>query len=342
MTTTPETLDAVEQELANRLGMLARSFVADLKAQGRLVGPRGAETLERLRTQIEARRDLPESYRVAVETIIEDCGYPSEVAVSVCTALRRKGLLSDTSGPRPQQEVTAAEPLAATRGAVVVPRTRRPADSAPQPMMQRVDGPAQVRPGAARPPQAEDGPAARWDAARARAVTVATGLRARHAGRLEVMEIAADHERVTVAIRALALSDWEYWLEAIGAPLNAPTRTAGYAQVAAGKIDGVDVHLTAHDVPRLLQAASDAAGEPFYLWGRIYDLSRGLVDQGGRTWVYLGQRQAEGGMPLMALRGGDGKLYPLASIVMAGGSMTPVDLPPVPAEKPRESAGGER
>lgn len=120
------------------------------------------------------------------------------------------------------------------------------------------------------------------------------------------MQIKADGERVTVAIKATCLDDWEYWLDAIGAPRNVRTRTAGHAQVAAGTLDGVAVHLTAHGVPELLQEASDTAADPFFLWGRIYDLGMGQVDRADRIWLSLGRRQDERGMPLLVLRGTDG------------------------------------
>ncbi|MGW3914448.1 BN159_2729 family protein [Streptomyces sp. NPDC005070] len=444
MTTVPEIRSVVEANLAEQLSALAREFVADLEAQGRLVEAGGAGVLERLRTQVEAVQNCPEAYHAAVDTIVEDCGYPSEVAMRIATALNRKGLIpGDDVEPR-RERASASEPNGGGRvpGDDIEPRHDRAPASAPAlapaplsvsaplsvpapdpeeqglgaggpeprhdhaqapgpddpddeepvlggeeseprherapasvpdhrgpvpgaenpeprhdraslssplvppargaivlhlahrgagrvvaehgaaPVPQRVDGQVpRVRPAAARSRQVG------WGSASARAVSVAASLQSDHLARLEAMQITADGERVTVAIKATCLDDWEYWLDAIGAPRNVRTRTAGHAQVAAGTLDGVAVHLTAHGVPELLQEASDTAADPFFLWGRIYDLGTGQVDRTDRIWLSLGRRQDERGMPLLVLRGTDGPPYPLASIVMAHGPLTSTPLP---------------
>ncbi|MFF3408669.1 BN159_2729 family protein [Streptomyces sp. NPDC002742] len=401
MTTVPGIRTAVEADLAEQLGTFAREFVAELEAQGRLVEVGGAGVLERLRAQVEAWQNFPEAYHAAVDTIVEDCGYPSEVAMRIATALNRKGLIpgGEDSGRRPDRAPASApnrtepapggedseprhdrapvsgpnrngpalggegpEPrpdhapastpsrngpvpdgedsevrhdrasessplVPAARGAIVLRLAdrgagRSMADYGPASVPRRIDGQVpRVRPAAARPR------AVGWGSASARAVSVAAGLQSDHLARLEAMQISADGERVTVAIKATCLADWEYWLDAIGASRNVRTRTAGHAQVAAGTLDGVAVHLTAHGVPELLQEASDAAADPFYLWGRIYDLGMGQVDRTDRIWLSLGRRQDERGMPLLILRGTDGPPYPLASIVMAHGPLTATPLP---------------
>jgi len=393
MTTVPGIRSAVEADLAEQLSTFAREFVADLEAQGRLVEAGGAGVLERLRTQVETWQNCPEAYHAAVDTIVEDCGYPSEVAMRIATALNRKGLIpgddagprhdrapasvpdidepgpgAEDSGPRhdrapvPDHEgpvrggegpvprrdhgpasvpvldvlepgprhdrASASSPLVPTaRGAIVLHLADRGtgrvvAEHGAAPVPKRVDGQVpRVRPAAAR------SRAVGWGSASARAVSVAAGLQADHLARLEATQIAADGERVTVAIKATSLADWEYWLDAIGAPRNVRTRTAGHAQVAAGTLDGVAVHLTAHGVPELLQEANDAAADPFYLWGRIYDLGMGQIDRTDRIWLSLGRRQDERGMPLLVLRGMDGPPYPLSSIIMAHGPLTPTPLP---------------
>ncbi|MFD5518977.1 BN159_2729 family protein [Streptomyces sp. NPDC127066] len=424
MTTVPEIRSAVEADLAEQLSAFAREFVADLEAQGRLVEAGGAGVLERLRTQVEAGQNCPEAYHAAVDTIVEDCGYPSEVAMRIATALNRKGLIpGDDVEPRhdrapapepevrhdhahapgtdvrhdhahaPESEVrhdrapapesdvrhdhahapgpdleepvpgdedpeprhdrapvpgpdhgepvpggedpeprhdraSVAPPLVPpARGAIVLHLAHRGAGRAvaergAAPVPQRVDGQVpRVRPAAARSRPVG------WGSASARAVSVAASLQSDHLARLEAMQIKADGERVTVAIKATCLEDWEYWLDAIGAPRNVRTRTAGHAQVAAGTLDGVAVHLTAHGVPELLQEASDTAADPFFLWGRIYDLGTGQVDRADRIWLSLGRREDERGMPLLVLRGTDGPPYPLASIVMAHGPLTATPLP---------------
>ncbi|MGW6491513.1 BN159_2729 family protein [Streptomyces sp. NPDC055056] len=453
MTPAPGGRTAVEADLADQLGAFAREFVAELEAQGRLVEVGGAGVLERLRTQVEAWRNGPEPYRVAVDTIVEDCGYPSEVAMRIATALNRRGLLPGGEEPEPRHDHgPSALPLVpGARGAIVLHLADRGAgrpsaeaeaeaegegegeggregdhdhdhrhrreyshesgaagvseigyggghrkgrekwiengtgngvgrgsaggdgaegsagheaahgyavDAAPEalrgheiaagreeavarevtsaadrvhglavapvsePVPEPVDGQVpRVRPAAARSRTAG------WDTASARAVSVAATLQSDHLARLEAMRITADGERVTVAIKATCLADWEYWLDAIGAARNVRTRTAGHAQVAAGTLDGVAVHLTAHGVPELLQEASDAAADPFYLWGRIYDLGVGQTDRSDRVWLSLGRRQDERGMPLLVLRGTAGPPYPLAAIVMAHGPLAPAAPP---------------
>ncbi|MER5470691.1 BN159_2729 family protein [Streptomyces sp. NPDC002685] len=353
MTTMPGIRTAVEADLAEQLGTFAREFVAELEAQGRLVEVGGAGVLERLRTQVETWQNCPEAYHAAVDTIVEDCGYPSEVAMRIATALNRKGLIPGGEDPEPQQDrapasspnrkglkpvggdtepqhdrAPASSPLVpAARGAIVLHLAERGAgrsmaEHGAVPVPKRVDGEVpRVRPAAARTRTVG------WGSASARAVSVAAALQSDHLARLEAMQISADGERVTVAIKATCLADWEYWLDAIGAPRNVRTRTAGHAQVAAGTLDGVAVHLTAHGVPELLQEASDAAADPFYLWGRIYDLGKGQIDRTDRIWLSLGRRQDERGMPLLILRGTDGPPYPLTSIIMTHGPLTATPLP---------------
>ncbi|WP_019060043.1 BN159_2729 family protein [Streptomyces prunicolor] len=330
MTTTPELETQLAARLGERLGEYAKGFFTALQAQGHLVEAGDAAVLKRLRTQVEARRNLPDVYQVAVDTIVDECGYPSEVAVRVATALRRKGLLGGDGEPRPGPQPEPGPgrgPLSpAARGAVVLPVAPRLERAVVQRLtVERVNGQApEIRPAAARQtnPRAEG--TAGWEAACAHAVTVAATLQLQHAGRLDLTEIAPDRDRVTVVIRAHSLRDWEYWLDAIGAPPNVATRTVENAQLAAGQINGAPVHLTAHDVPHLLHEAEQAAREPFYLWGRMYDLSRGQVDRHGNTWLFLGHRQ-DGGMPLLLLRGTDGPVYPLGSIVMNSGPLTATD-----------------
>ncbi|MET7983564.1 MULTISPECIES: BN159_2729 family protein [unclassified Streptomyces] len=400
MTTVPGIRSAVEANLAEQLGAFAREFVADLEAQGRLVEAGGAGVLERLRTQVEAGQNRPEAYHAAVDTIVEDCGYPSEVAMRIATALNRKGLIPGDEAEPPHDREPASAPdreerdlgadgseprhdRAPAPGAdpeeFVLggeePEPRRdhapasapghkspdPAGQDPEPRHDRASASSPLVPpargaivlhlaargagrvvadyGAGSVPQLVDGqvprvrPAAArsrvvgWGSASARAVSVAASLQSDHLARLEAMQITADGERVTVAVKATCLDDWGYWLDAIGAPRNVRTRTAGHAQVAAGTLDGVAVHLTAHGVPELLQEASDAAADPFYLWGRIYDLGMAQIDRTDRIWLSLGRRQDERGMPLLILRGTDGPPYPLASIVMAHGPLTAAPLP---------------
>ncbi|MEW2260676.1 BN159_2729 family protein [Streptomyces sp. NPDC047869] len=159
------------------------------------------------------------------------------------------------------------------------------------------------------------------------AAGTAARLRAENAARLEVTQITSDDERVDVHIHAVSLGDWEYWLSAIGAPPNAPTRRSGWVQTATGHLDGVEVHLAAEAVPRLLQEAVQQAADPFVLGGRVYDLALGHTDRLGQTWLYDGLRQ-EDDTPLLTLGGTSGPPYPLTSVVVANGPLTPAAAHP--------------
>ncbi|MFD8724505.1 BN159_2729 family protein [Streptomyces sp. NPDC059629] len=302
MTITPDNRTDVEQELAEQLGQLAQRFVARLKAEGRLVETGGAQALKRLQEQDEAQRSLREAAEGAFD-IIDHLPSPKPP--------------TPTLPPHTFQAHTPHAPAD-------VPQPTNLPQPAGVPTAEQIPT---ISPAAAHSASTPDHSAA--DHAQARSATTAARLRAENAGRLEVMQIAPDHERITIHIRALSLSDWEYWLAAIGAPLDAPTHRAEGAQIAAGQIDGIDVHLTAHEVPRLLDEATKAAEEPFHLAGRIYDLARGQIDRHGQTWLHLGQRQTDN-MPLLTLCGTSGPLYPLTSIVMANGPLTasPTQTPP--------------
>ncbi|MCX5601559.1 BN159_2729 family protein [Streptomyces phaeochromogenes] len=330
MTTSPEIRSAAEEELVARFRTVAKAYVDDLQSQGRLVEVGGANVLERLRTEIEGRGAFSDVHQKTADVICDTCAYPRAVADRIATALQRAGVLRD--GPEPQHDradTPAPQPSPSTRGALVMHRepgaapSPKPAPAPPRP----VPAAAAFREGV----QA----AAGWDASLARAESVAVQLRAEHAGRLEAMQIAADAERVTVAIKAVSLQDWTYWLAAIGARVDVVTRQAGYAQIAPGRVDGVDVHLTAHEVPRLLAEAMTAAGEGFYLWGRVYDLTVPQVDRQGRAWLYLGMRKQDG-MPMLTGRGSTVQA-PLASVVVQDGPLLPEQSPALPSAV----AGGE-
>ncbi|MEU6657829.1 BN159_2729 family protein [Streptomyces sp. NPDC046821] len=141
-----------------------------------------------------------------------------------------------------------------------------------------------------------------------------------HGHRPEVMAIDCCGDRVVVCIKAASLADWYSWLAAIGAPVDAEPRQAGYAQLAFGRRDGVPVHLVAHDVPRLLEEAWDAACEPYILWGRVYDLSRPLTDRNGDIWHHHRYRPQDH-VPLLRRRDRD-ELSPLTCLVRDTGPLT--------------------
>jgi hypothetical protein len=365
MTITPDSIPTaesdIEHQLTERLRLLAAGFVADLEQQGRLVGPGDAGVLERLRAQVETRRDLPAAYRATVETITGECGYPSEVAVRVATALHRNGLIRADAAPVPieaERVETAAErepvkeeapaevpapPVRVLRGAVVVPvrhaaraEAVEPAPTPPMGIEQVTGRVPSPRPAAARlSADAEPSPGAQ--PVPPRTSMVCRQLRDTSRDRLELRSLNWDSEHVAIVIRAACLDDWEHWLSVIGGAGAVATRTVRDTQVATGHVDGVQARLTAYEVPRLLQEAQAAATAPHYLWGRIYDLGRGQIDRTGRVWVHLGQYQDNSGMPMLVARGSEGPLYPLNAIVMTYGPLRPIALP---SNTPAQAATG--
>ncbi|MFF7140857.1 BN159_2729 family protein [Streptomyces nodosus] len=290
----------IERELTEQLAQLARRFIAGLHAHGRLVETGGAQALRRLQEQHHTPHSLPEAVQDARDA---------------------HGAADTFAGPAP---------------APALHDTNAPSDAAPRGV---ADAPVTV------PPARQSGmidPAARTAAAddprtagdrQVRAAAAAAMLQAGSAGRLEVLQIVPDHDHIAVHIRAFSLSDWEYWLALIGAPLGTPTVRAGDAQTATGHIDGVDVHLTGHEVPRLLDEAAETAREPFHLAGRVYDLARAHLDRHGQTWLYLGQRQQDD-TPLLALGGTGGPVYPLTSIITTNGPLIPVETDPTTPTRP--------
>ncbi|MER6358179.1 BN159_2729 family protein [Streptomyces sp. NPDC001634] len=396
MTTIPENPTDIEHELVEQLGQLARRFVADLQAQGRLVETGGAQVLKRLQEQDQTQHSLREADKDAdvaqrslrgADKVADEAQHSLRVADKDADVAQRSLRVADKVADEVQRSLRGAVKDAdeaqrglrgADKDADVAQRSLRVADKVadvaqhslrgadkdadeaqhslreadegacdiiefapspkpPTPTPQahtprtHTPHPPLTVPQPAGAPTVEHTPTinpatstqdpSTADQAQARAATTAARLQAENIHRLEVMQITSDHERVIIRIRALSLSDWEYWLAAIGAPLDAPTHRAPGAQIAAGQIDGIDVHLTAHEVPRLLDEAAQNAEDPFHLAGRIYDLARGQIDRHGQTWLHHGQRQNDD-VPLLTLYGTSGPLYPLTSIIMANGPLT--------------------
>ncbi|MFE3638268.1 BN159_2729 family protein [Streptomyces cellostaticus] len=354
----------IERELTARLSELAHAFVADLNAQGRLVETGGADTLRRLRQQ---HQTPPPELRAepgdaGCEEVTEIEAHPAPGAPNLWEAVTAPRAGQDTPAPpttlRPLHILDAPDPHPASANAPApqtVPAPVPPQQTAaPASVTARNvgDGPRAQPPVPAGQPAALEAVPAPQSAAPAPAPERRTGvpeslpaddgrpqppaaataarLRAENTGRLEVARITSDHERVTVHIHAVSLGDWEYWLTAIGAAPDAPTHRSGWAQTATGHLDGVEVHLTAEAVPRLLEEAARHATVPFLLGGRVYDLALGHTDRLGQTWHYHGRSQ-EDDTPLLTLGGTGGPPYPLTAVVTANGPLTPAAPDPAPA-----------
>lgn len=335
MTTSPDNHTDLEQELTERLSRLAHTFIAELDAQGRLVETGGAQTLRSLRQQHQRH---PAWVRVSPAQPSPSFPPTADQALT--------GLLEEqprTPAPRraPTDAVDAhtndaawiaRSPAPALRGTRVLPRAGRltSVSTGTAPTGEASDGTPQPSPdeqpftdtwndtSSATAPQEH---ADRWENVHRTAAT-ADRLKAANAHRLELTHVASDDGRVTVHIRAVTLHDWEYWLTTIGVPFDAATQRCGQAQIAIGRIDEVDIHLTAHRVPHLLEQAVQAADTPYCLGGRFYDLAVDHSDRHGQTWHYLGHRQ-EDETPLLTLHGTDGPHYPFPAVITSNGPLTP-------------------
>lgn len=239
----------------------------------------------------------------AAATVIRECfaNFEAEVAVRLALALDTDTLSRLCSGVSEGER----EPQSARACDTVVLR----------------QAPALAGQPDAEPVNSLEAEAVAWQAkcAQAKDVWAALGMRF-HGHRPEVMAIEWDRDRVVVCVKAVSLADWYFWLAVIGAPVDADTRQAGYAQLAFGQLDGVPVHLVAHDVPRLLSEAWDAAREPYFLWGRVYDLARPLTDRNGVTWHHHRFRPKDH-VPLLR-RDGDDEPSALTYLIRETGPLT--------------------
>ncbi|MGW4443967.1 BN159_2729 family protein [Streptomyces sp. NPDC004682] len=376
----------IERELADRLARVARAFVAELRAEGRLVEPgsagrgeggrldrppervvrltprQGPAHFQRVGSEADLRAsasevrlvsdavspgmsDVPDQEVAAVAELasplvsgrrdavfvpvpaVPAVQVPSEVpdfaAVPEPAVPVMSPALAAEAPPDPaaRLEPVPTPPAGMLRGAITLPHTRRhtptapPEDPAPVPRPlpeppTPADEDVQLAVPETEPGEGTGGP-----------MLLAGRLRVESAGRLEVTQITADAERVGVHIHALGLADWEYWLAVIGVPPDVRTLRVGDTEVVTGRIEGTEVRLTAHEVPRLLDEASRTLVTPYRLGGRVYDLARSLTDRHGRSWRYLG-RDGEDGTPLLALSGTDGPPMPLGTLVATRGPLT--------------------
>ncbi|SFC21561.1 BN159_2729 family protein [Streptomyces aidingensis] len=120
-----------------------------------------------------------------------------------------------------------------------------------------------------------------------------------------LMSLFHEGDRVLITVRVSALDDWYYWLDAIGPQLTREVQRIGVTLAATGSMGGVPVDLLAYGAYDPLEAAWRAAGLPYLLWGRVYDLSEPLRDRAGGHWTYTGGT-AEGEVPLLTASGGGG------------------------------------
>ncbi|MGV9428609.1 BN159_2729 family protein [Streptomyces sp. NPDC003656] len=376
----------IERELADRLARVARAFVAELRAEGRLVEPgsagrgeggrldrppervvrltprQGPAHFQRVGSEADLRASASEVRLVSdavspgmsdvpdqeVATVAElasplmsggrDAVFvpdpavpavqvPSEVpdfaaAPEPAVPVMSQALAAEAPpDPAARLEPVPTPPAGMLRGAITLPHTRRHAPAAPP------EDPAPVpRPLPEPPTPADEGvqlavPETEAGEGTGGPMLLAGRLRVESAGRLEVTQITADADRVGVHIHALGLADWEYWLAVIGVPPDVRTLRVGDTEVVTGRIEGTEVRLTAHEVPRLLDEASRTLVTPYRLGGRVYDLARSLTDRHGRSWRYLG-RDGEDGTPLLALSGTDGPPMPLGTLVATRGPLT--------------------
>ncbi|MGW5104463.1 BN159_2729 family protein [Streptomyces sp. NPDC004100] len=381
----------IERELADRLARVARAFVAELRAEGRLVEPgsagrgeggrldrppervvrltprQGPAHFQRVGSEADLRASASEIRLVSdvvspgmSDVSDQEVAAVAELASPLVSGRRDAVFVPDPAVPAAQvpsgvpdfeavpepavpvmSPALAAEappdpaarlepvptpPAGMLRGAITLPHTRRHAPTAPPEDAAPAPRPMSERPLPEPPTPADEDvqlavPETEPGEGTAGPMLLAGRLRVESAGRLEVTQITADAERVGVHIHALGLADWEYWLAVIGVPPDVRTLRVGDTEVVTGRIEGTEVRLTAHEVPRLLDEASRTLVTPYRLGGRVYDLARSLTDRHGRSWRYLG-RDGEDGAPLLALSGTDGPPMPLGTLVATRGPLT--------------------
>lgn len=177
--------------------------------------------------------------------------------------------------------------------------------------------------------------ASAWDERCDRAMRVTGWLLSRYVSRPDVVEIVTDHDRAVVAVRVESLDDWDNWMAETGVARHDCGRSVGDTQITYGQLQDVEVRLVAHGVPGLLGALAAAAMDPYWLYGRVYDLGRPMVDRDGDRWTYLGRRGPDE-MPLL-VAAGQNVPWSLTNVVHQAGPLRPA-APYLPAPAPAAAA----
>lgn len=170
-----------------------------------------------------------------------------------------------------------------------------------------------------------------WDERCDRAMQVTGWFLSHYVSHPDVIEIATDYDRAVVAVRVKSLEDWDYWLSETGVARHDSGQSVGSAQITYGRVQGAEVRLVAQGVPALLDALAAAAIDPYWLYGRVYDLGRPMVDRDGDRWKYLGRRGPDE-MPLLTVTG-QNVACSLANIVHQVGPLKSA-VPYLPAPTP--------
>ncbi|MFC9958445.1 BN159_2729 family protein [Streptomyces nigra] len=135
-----------------------------------------------------------------------------------------------------------------------------------------------------------------WDAACARARSVARAVARHLAGHAGPSDVRVDGDRVRVVLRVDGAECWARWrayfqITVVG------EGSRPHTLVGDGERDGVRVTVVAHG------AATGRRGRrPFRVGDATYDLAAPLRDAYGDVWYYQGCRRPDG-MPLLSLDG---------------------------------------
>lgn len=174
-----------------------------------------------------------------------------------------------------------------------------------------------------------------WDDRCDRALQVTGWLLDHYVSHPDVIEIVPDYDRAVIAVRVKSLEDWDMWMSEAGVVRHESGQSVGATQITYGQLQGVEVRLVAHGVPELLDALAVHAIDPYWLYGRVYDLGRPMVDHDGDRWKYLGKRGPDE-MPLLTMTGQDTPCL-LANVVHQVGPLRPA-VPYLPAPAPAAPA----
>lgn len=179
-----------------------------------------------------------------------------------------------------------------------------------------------------------------WDQSCERARQVAASIK-QHIGRHpEFRSMHTDGDRILVALDITAQSQWVHWQRYFGIWHDKETELP-YMVGGNGYRDGVQVYVSAYNLPEARAHALKVAKQPFELDGVVYDLAFPQQDARGNVWFFQGERTAER-MPLLSIAGRPERCT-LANIVQQAGPLTAVTDAPSPPVKPVTTGaqGGE-